>query len=149
MSTNQMSEFFRNRIEVVAKFSCDTCARFGSSSGGFKKSKDAGSRHSPGARREFGSHAIRPRCSHHMQVMTVVVTTTVKFLPPWQRKLNSVRSNGLETTSFFQSLTVNDHGPQLSLGRRNLGPSALKSSPQRKLGSSVFRFIPDDFDNTE
>ena len=33
--------------------------------------KDAGSRLPPGASGEFGSHAIRPRSGHHMQVMTV------------------------------------------------------------------------------
>jgi hypothetical protein len=31
----------------------------------------AGSRLSPGASGEFGSHAIRPHSSHHMQVMTI------------------------------------------------------------------------------
>ncbi len=33
--------------------------------------KDARSRLSLGASGEFGSHAIRPRSSHHMQVITV------------------------------------------------------------------------------
>jgi quercetin dioxygenase-like cupin family protein len=41
--------------------------------------KATGSRPAPGASGEFGSHAIRPRSSHHMQVMTVVVEATQKF----------------------------------------------------------------------
>ncbi len=48
---NVTGELLKARFEeagVVAKFSCDLCVRFGSSLGGFKKSKDAGSRRAPG-----------------------------------------------------------------------------------------------------
>jgi hypothetical protein len=44
--------------------------------------KATGSRLSPGASGEFGSHAIRPRSSHHMQVMTVESL-------PWPQQLLS------------------------------------------------------------
>jgi len=44
---------------------------------------------SPGASGEFRSHAIRPRSSHHMQVMTVVVEATVIFPPSSRRKPGS------------------------------------------------------------
>jgi hypothetical protein len=50
---------------------------------------DAGSRISPGASGEFGSHAIRPRSGHHVLAMTVMVEVTVKLLPSSQRKLGS------------------------------------------------------------
>ena len=43
------------------------------------KSEDPGSRLSPGASGEFGSHAIRPRSGHHMQVMTVLVEAKAKL----------------------------------------------------------------------
>jgi hypothetical protein len=51
--------------------------------------KDTGSRPAPGASGEFGSHAIRLRSGHHMQVMTVVVEATVKFPPSSRRKPGS------------------------------------------------------------
>jgi hypothetical protein len=38
-----------------------------------------------GASGEFGSHAIPPRSGHQMQVMTLIIETTVK-LPPSSRR---------------------------------------------------------------
>ena len=38
----------------------------------------------PGASGEFGSHAIRPRSGHHMQVMTVFLTDGFSIVIPAQ-----------------------------------------------------------------
>jgi hypothetical protein len=45
------------------------------------------SRLSLGASGEFGSHAIRPRSRHHMQVMTAEILQSPQQLPSSQRKL--------------------------------------------------------------
>jgi hypothetical protein len=54
---------------------------------------------SPGASGEFGSHAIRPRSSHRMQVMTVGILRSPQKLPSSRRRPGS---------SVFRCVPTND-----------------------------------------
>ena len=57
----------------------------------------------PGASGEFGSHAIRPRSSHHMQVMTVFRPT-----PP---KTSSRRRPGSSVFTEFTNIQLFNYSP--------------------------------------
>ena len=73
----------------------------------------------PGLRRErsgeFGRHAVRPRSSHHMQVMTVVIWRPPQPLPSFRRRVRQGLRNACVTPAeavWLASQTVARRGTQ-------------------------------------